>query len=132
MTPEFIAQRKKDLEKKKGELEEQLKTFASKTSKNDWQTEYPQLTDTLEDKVDEVEEYENLLPVEHSLEESLKDVNAALEKIEQGTYGKCENCGCDDCECEISEERLIALPEAKTCNTCKCKHSECECEKEGE
>lgn len=130
MTPEFIAQRKADLEKKKIELEEQLKSFAQKTSKDNWQTEYPQLTDTPEDKVDEVEEYENLLPVEHSLEESLKDVNAALEKIEQGTYGKCENCGDADCECEISEDRLIALPEAKTCNTCKCKNSECK--KEGE
>lgn len=130
MTPEFIAQRKKDLEEKKIELEEQLKSFANKTSKDNWQTEYPQLTDTPEDKVDEVEEYENLLPVEHSLEESLKDVNAALEKIEQGTYGKCENCGNPDCECEIQEERLAVLPEAKTCNTCKCKNSECK--KEGE
>lgn len=127
MTPEFIAQRKADLEKKKADLEEQLKGFAKKTSENNWQTNYPQLTDTPEDKVDEVEEYENLLPVEHSLEEDLKNVNAALERIEQGTYGKCENCGIlPDCECEISEERLTILPEAKTCNTCKCKTSECE------
>jgi RNA polymerase-binding transcription factor DksA len=130
MTPEFIAQRKNDLEKKKRELEEQLKSFATKTSDNNWQTEYPQITDSPEDKVDEVEEYENLLPVEHSLEESLKDVNVALEKIEKGTYGKCENCGNPDCECEIPEERLIALPEAKTCNVCNCKHDACK--KEGE
>jgi RNA polymerase-binding transcription factor DksA len=39
MTPEFIEQRKKDLEKKKAELEEQLKSFAKKTSKDNWQTE---------------------------------------------------------------------------------------------
>ncbi|MFA5431496.1 MAG: TraR/DksA C4-type zinc finger protein [Candidatus Paceibacterota bacterium] len=129
MKPEFIIQRKIDLERKKLELEEQLKSFANKTSDSNWQTNYPQLTDTPEDKVDEVEEYENLLPVEHSLEESLKDVNIALEKIEKGIYGKCENCGNLDCECEISEERLTILPEAKTCNTCKCKHSECK--KEG-
>jgi RNA polymerase-binding transcription factor DksA len=130
MTPEFIAQRKADLEKKKIELEEQLKSFANKTSEDNWQTNYPQLTDTPEDKVDEVEEYENLLPVERSLEESLIDVNLALEKIEKGTYGKCENCGNPNCECDISEERLTVLPEAKTCNTCKCKTSECK--REGE
>jgi len=129
MTPEFIAQRKADLEKKKLELEEQLKSFATKTSDDNWQTEYPQLTDTPEDKVDEVEEYENLLPVERSLEESLMDINAALKRIEEGRYGKCENCGNPDCECEIPEDRLIVLPEAKTCNTCKCKNSECK--KEG-
>ena len=125
MTPEFIAQRKKDLEKKKREVEEQLKTFATKTSDDNWQTSYPQITDTPEDKVDEVEEYENLLPVEHSLEEDLRDINIALEKIEKGTYGKCENCGNPDCECEIAEERLTVLPEAKTCNVCKCKKDEC-------
>jgi DnaK suppressor protein len=130
MTPEFIAQRKEALEKKKLDIEEQLKTFAKKTSEDNWQTEFPQLTDTPEDKVDEVEEYENLLPVEHSLEESLRDVNIALEKIEQGTYGKCD-CGCTGCECEIPEERLIALPEAKTCNTCNCKNNECNCKEEG-
>lgn len=130
MTPEFIAQRKKALEEKKADLEEQLKTFAHKTSGENWQTEYPQLNESPEDRVDEVEEYENLLPVEHSLEEDLKDINAALARIEEGTYGKCENCGAPDCECEIKEERLVVLPEAKTCNICKCKNSECK--REGE
>ena len=125
MTPEFIAQRKEDLLKKKKELEEQLKTFAEKKGKDDWQAQYPQMNESEEDKADEVEEYENLLPVEHSLEENLKDINIALEKIKEGTYGKCDNCGC---ECDIPEERLIALPEAKTCTKCE----ECECGEEGE
>jgi len=125
MNQDFITTRKADLEAKKLELEEQLKSFATKKEGGNWQTEYPQLTDTPEDKVDEVEEYENLLPVEHALEESLRDVNLALEKIEKGTYGKCENCGNPDCDCEIPEERLEVLPEARTCSKCKCKDSEC-------
>lgn len=124
MTTEFITQRKEDLLKKKKDLEEQLKTFAEKKGKDDWQTQYPQMNESEEDKADEVEEYENLLPVEHSLEENLKDINIALEKIEKGTYGKCDNCGC---ECDIPEERLIALPEAKTCTKC----DDCECGEEG-
>ena len=124
MTPEFIEQRKQNLLNKKKDLEEQLKTFAEKKGESDWQTKYPEMNESPEDKVDEVEEYENLIPVEHSLEESLKDVNEALERIERGTYGKCENCGC---ECDIPEERLIALPEAKTCIKC----DECECGEEG-
>jgi len=125
MTTEFISQRKNDLLKKKGELEEQLKTFAEKGEGDNWKTQYPEMTDTPEDKSDEVEEYENLLPVEYSLEEKLRDVNLALEKIEKGNYGKCDNCGNPDCQCEIPEERLIVLPEARTCNNCKCKTSEC-------
>lgn len=120
MTSEFINQRKEDLLKKKGELEEELKSFANKSSKDNWETKYPQMTKDEEENVDEVEEYENLLPVERSLEEELKDVNNALEKIEKGEYGRCDICGK-----EISEERLIILPEAKTCNICKCKDSEC-------
>lgn len=124
MTPEFIEQRKKDLLAKKSELENQLKTFAEKKGKDDWQAKYPEMNESPEDKVDEVEEYENLISVEHTLEANLKEINEALQRIEKGEYGKCSNCGCD---CDIPEERLIALPEAKTCIKCE----ECECDEEG-
>jgi RNA polymerase-binding transcription factor DksA len=118
MNQEFISQRKKDLEGRKRELGEQLKKFAGqgKNSKNDWQTEFPQMNESDEDKGDEVEEYTNLLPVEYTLEDDLKDVNEALARIEKGSYGKCEKCHSD-----ISEERLIIFPEAKTCNKCDTK-----------
>jgi len=51
--------------------------------------------------------------LEHSLELKLKDVKSALEKMENGKYGTCENCGK-----KITEERLFACPEAKTCMNC--------------
>ncbi len=116
MNQEFISQRKNDLEKRRRELDEQLKKFAgqSKNSKNDWQTEFPKMNGSDEDRGDEVEEYTNLLPVEYTLEDDLRDVNLALEKITKGAYGKC-----DRCHGEISEERLIIFPEAKTCNNCE-------------
>ncbi len=44
----------------------------------------------------------------------LNDINKALEKIENGTYGKCEKC-----KQEISYERLEALPSAKYCMNCE-------------
>lgn len=114
MTLAFISQRKADLKKKKVELEEQLKSFASKEKGSaNWQSKFPKITDSDEDRPDEVEEYENMLPVEYTLEEDLRDINKALDRIEQGTYGKCENCNK-----EISEERLIILPEATTCLDC--------------
>jgi RNA polymerase-binding transcription factor DksA len=40
-------------------------------------------------------------------------VREALNRIEQGTYGKCENCGGD-----ISRERLDAVPYATLCVDC--------------
>ncbi|MDD5098430.1 MAG: TraR/DksA C4-type zinc finger protein [Candidatus Pacebacteria bacterium] len=114
MTQDFINQRKADLLKKKRDIEEQLKGFAEKKSSNNWETKYPQMEESLEESSDEVEEYENLLGVERALEEDLKSVNSSLNKMENNAYGKCEHCGR-----EIEEERLVALPEAKACNSCR-------------
>jgi RNA polymerase-binding transcription factor DksA len=41
------------------------------------------------------------------------EVAAALDRIEKGTFGKCEQCGCD-----ISEGRLEALPYTRYCVDC--------------
>jgi DnaK suppressor protein len=42
------------------------------------------------------------------------EVVAALERLDDGSYGKCEGCGQP-----IPEERLEALPTARLCVTCK-------------
>ncbi len=41
------------------------------------------------------------------------EVAAALDRIEQGTFGKCQQCSCD-----ISEGRLEALPYTRYCVDC--------------
>jgi DnaK suppressor protein len=48
-----------------------------------------------------------------SLLEGLREVDDALAKFEDGTYGKCESCGE-----QISEARLEAMPSARLCITC--------------
>jgi len=45
-----------------------------------------------------------------TLLENMKDVDDALAKLEQGTYGRCEVCGKP-----IAEARLEAMPSARTC-----------------
>lgn len=45
-----------------------------------------------------------------SLREQLGDVERALAKLEQGSYGKCEAC-----DTEISEARLEAMPATRFC-----------------
>jgi DnaK suppressor protein len=112
---------KEKLEKQKKEIEEQLSRFAKKDSnlKNDWDTKYPKRgggatgSSALEEAADDVEEYANMLPVEHSLELRLRDINIALEKIKKGNYGICENC-----HKEINEKRLEVFPEARFCVKC--------------
>ncbi len=119
ITEKEIEQLKIVLQNKREELKKELACFADQENANDWQTRYPNVPgEGWEEEADEVEEYENLLPVEHTLENKLKNVNLALEKIEKGEYGKCENCGK-----EIPLERLKAFPEAKVCSECNKKVS---------
>jgi len=51
-----------------------------------------------------------------TLRENLQDIDAALGKIEQGTYGLCESCGRP-----IAEARLEAMPAARLCIACASK-----------
>lgn len=52
--------------------------------------------------------------LEENSEHLLKEIEKALEKIEQGTFGICETCGQP-----IAEERLQAIPYATQCIDCK-------------
>ncbi len=108
---------KAKLEEQKRSLEKELRSFAEKDSnlKHNWDAKYPNRENgNMEEEADEMQEYDNLISLEHSLESKLKNVNLALEKIEKGEYGKCEKCGK-----QIEEERLQAAPEAKLCVKCK-------------
>ena len=44
----------------------------------------------------------------------IKKIDEALKRIEDGSYGICEECGCD-----IEEKRLSARPVATMCIACK-------------
>ncbi len=44
----------------------------------------------------------------------IKQVDDALERIEDATYGVCESCGL-----EIAEERLNAMPFTRLCRDCQ-------------
>jgi DnaK suppressor protein len=122
MNKKIADELKQKLEKEKAVLEEQLKKFATKDEKmnGDWDTRFPKLdgnvsgSSSMEAAADEVEEYSTLLPMEHSMELRLKNIGSALEKINNGKYGFCENCGK-----EIPIERLNVSPESKLCLDCE-------------
>jgi DnaK suppressor protein len=44
----------------------------------------------------------------------LKQIDDALERLDQGNYGVCESCGL-----EIAEERLTAMPFSRLCRDCQ-------------
>lgn len=51
------------------------------------------------------------------LQETLAEVERALDKLTTGSYGSCEDCGQS-----IDEARLEAKPAARYCITCAAKH----------
>jgi RNA polymerase-binding transcription factor DksA len=119
MDQKILEELKEKLEANRSSIQKELESFASEDPnlKHNWDAKFPNREDADKDEsADDAQEYDNMLSLEHSLELKLKDVKSALEKIKNGTYGICENCGK-----KITEERLQACPEAKTCLRCNSK-----------
>jgi len=96
-------------------LEKELPTVGKKSQTNpkDWEATEPEDDIDRADETevaDSIEAYESNTGVLEQLEARLAEVNAALEKIEQGTYGTCVVCGK-----EIEPDRLEANPASATC-----------------
>ena len=67
-----------------------------------------------EEEATESFELERRLTLEKRLRDQLADVEHALQKFEDGTYGLCDSCGKP-----IAPARLEALPQASLCLDCK-------------
>jgi RNA polymerase-binding transcription factor DksA len=106
---------KKKLLAEKAELESGLSSIGRINPDNpsDWEAKPSDLSDDHSDpndNADVIEDFENNTAILKQLETQLVDVNNALKKIEDGTYGKCEVSG------ELIDEgRLNANPSARTC-----------------
>ena len=54
-----------------------------------------------------------------SIARSIADIDRALEKVDEGTYGKCDGCGG-----VIPVERLEAMPASARCVVCSAQKRE--------
>jgi len=107
---------KKNLEERQAKIERELTSIAQKDPKikGDYDTRFPEFeSQSVDEEALEVATYENTLPIEHALELKLAEIKKALERIANGAYGRCANCGE-----EIDERRLEALPETDVCLKC--------------
>ena len=96
-------------------LEAELARVARRNpqQEGDWEAVAPDMNVQESDpseRSDRAEEFENISGTEAALEEELVKVNAALERITEGTYGVCKNGGE-----RMTRERLEANPAAETC-----------------
>lgn len=66
------------------------------------------------DRSHSTEERERVMTMARSLRTNLREVERALGKLDDGSYGRCERCGNP-----IGDERLDAIPWAPLCIDCK-------------
>lgn len=108
LTPESIELYKERLEKdrlrlvKKAEKESRPEDFGGEAM------------DPEDEEADEAEEYANDLATSEVLKGRVNEIDAALNKMREGKYGICENCGR-----EIPKEVLDLVPESQYCDNCK-------------
>lgn len=110
----FIEERKVELEERKKEVLRELENDAVKVAEHDYSAKFIDYGDKDDENAAEVANFEKNLSLEKTLEVSLFNVNKALKKVEEGSYGLCEKC-----EGPIAPERLKAFPSATSCMACK-------------
>lgn len=108
--------KKKDLDQLKGLLEEEKRRILrhledlSDTSVADIDTPSGDSVDLASLEINQ----NSLVKVGKRELNHLKKIDAALQKIEDGSYGECESCGE-----QIAVARLLARPVAQLCIDCK-------------
>lgn len=109
---------KTKLEEEKKLLEDELSALGRIDETGDWEATPDSEMNNQEvqddgDMAERAEDYEERSIKLNSLELRLSDINTALEKIEEDSYGICENC-----KKGIEKDRLEVNPAAKTCKKC--------------
>lgn len=116
MNQDIIEKIKADLLERKAQLEVELTDFTSEDdhSTNHRTPQMPEYGSESDENAQEVEQYTTNLEADKVLEKTLADINKALARIEDGSYGLCKHCGKD-----IEERRLLIRPFSSSCVSCK-------------
>jgi RNA polymerase-binding protein DksA len=109
----FRAQLLAERDRLEAELHE-IESRTARTAESERASELSAYEDHPADLASETFEREKDLAIGESVEGLLNQVNIALEKIDRGTYGKCDACGRP-----IKKGRLKALPFATLCVDCQ-------------
>ncbi|MEK7507671.1 MAG: TraR/DksA C4-type zinc finger protein [Patescibacteria group bacterium] len=98
---------KTELEKEKVKL---LKDIAAAEMPEDFGSD----VDDYDEEKNEAESLGNKLATAHVLRTRISEINSALDRISNGSYGVCEACG------KTIEEKVLEIsPESRLCQQCK-------------
>lgn len=111
--PKFSSPRMQNLAamlaRKGAEILEQIKRAREATADTD-RTSFAEVGDLVSASVEKEKAFEYGEAGVHAL----REIKSALEKLKEGTYGRCERCGK-----AIGVKRLEAMPSARLCVKCK-------------
>jgi len=108
---------KQGLIKRKEQINKDLAEISSAGKKGEEKkVKFPDFGDKTDENAQEIGEYSTNLATEKVLESSLRDIDNALKRIEDNTYGTCKYC-----KEPIGKKRLLARPVASACVKCKTK-----------
>ena len=107
---------RKRLEERRAEIESDVTYMAAEMRSIgiDQDEENGSLGNHIADDGSNVAEAERIVTVSEDLQHILSQVNAALERMNEGHYGTCERCGKP-----IGEERLKVFPYVAHCIECQ-------------
>ncbi len=107
---------RKRLEERRAEIESDMSYMAAEMRSIgvDQDEENGSLGNHIADDGSNVAEAERIVTVSEDLQQILAQVNAALERMSDGTYGTCQRC-----ERPIGGERLEAFPYVAYCIECQ-------------
>lgn len=100
------------LKQRKAQLEGRLQELESRLQSIDTELEDHNNPD-VEDHATEVESDEVLERIGIAAQQEIRMIEAALERVADGSYGICARCGED-----ITEQRLDVLPYTPICKDC--------------
>lgn len=107
---------KKDLLTRKKQILDSLEDISQPDShENDnLGVKFPEYGDKADENAQEISDYTTNSATEKVLEKTLADIEGALKRIEDGSYGICKYC-----HQAIAPKRLQARPVASACISCK-------------
>lgn len=119
ISKEAIVQIKENLLVEKKRLEEELGRLGKKTTDETgtvYKAAWEEYGSSEEENAAEVTAYTDSLGLTFALEKELKEVDESLQRMSEGSYGVCADCGKD-----IAEPRLMARPMSVLCVACQSK-----------
>lgn len=106
---------KQKLEERRERLLEEMKDVMGGVNRDgESAASFPDYGTDEDENTAEVETFTTNLSLEKVLAQSLRDIDAALDRIAEGAYGNCKYCGKS-----IDERRLLARPASSSCISCK-------------